>query len=73
MIVEESQRLRQTHPISVVFFYCKHEDPQRNNFTAIARGMLVQLLRQNFGLQPYFYEKALMSGEIVLESPSLAK
>src|SRR5437763_7902 len=73
VIVEESQRLCEKHPIHIVFFYCKHKDPQRNTFTAVAKGMLVQLLRQNDGLLSYLYEKALLSGETILESRVLAK
>jgi len=73
VIVEESQRLCQRHALSIAFFYCKHKDPERNTFTAIARGMLVQLLHQNNNLLPYLYEKVLLSDETVLKSPSLAR
>jgi len=73
VIVEESQRLLQAHHISVAFFYCKHKDPRRNTFTAVSRGILVQLLHQNDSLLPYLYDKASSSGETILESRSLAK
>lgn len=73
VVIEESQRLRKEHPIFVVFFYCKHRDPKRDNFTAVIRGMLVQILQQDDSLLPYLYEKASLSGEPVLESLTLAK
>lgn len=73
LIVEESQKLCSSHCVSVAFFYCKHNDLKRNTFNAIARGILIQLLRQNDALLPYLFEKASSSGESILETSSLVK
>jgi hypothetical protein len=73
LIVEELQKLRLAHEITLGFFYCKHKDAQRSTFSTVARGILAQLLRQNEDLLPYLFEKASMSGEVVLESPALTK
>jgi hypothetical protein len=73
LIVEELQKLQPSHAATLGFFYCKHKDAQRSTFNAVARGILAQLLRQNEDLLPYLFEKASMSGEVVLESPALTK
>jgi hypothetical protein len=56
---------------SVVFFYCKHQDDQRNTFLAVARAILAQLLYQNHDLLPYMYDQFLSSGQASLVSPRL--
>ena len=58
--------LQKTADISLVFFYCKHRDVQRNTFIALARGILIQLLQTNKALLPYLYEKACSSAESYL-------
>lgn len=58
---------------TVLFFYCKHNDPDRNNFLALARSLLAQLLKQDIGLLLYFYQKCCSSGEAVLTSPTLVE
>jgi hypothetical protein len=73
LIIEELQKLRSTHAITLGFFYCKHKDSQRSTFNAVARAILAQLLSQNEDLLPYLFEKASTSGEVVLESPALTK
>jgi hypothetical protein len=73
LIIEELQKLRSIQPIALGFFYCKHKDTQRSTFNAVSRGILAQLLSQNEDLLPYLFEKASMSGELVLESPVLTK
>ena len=57
----------------MLFFYCRHDDSQRNNFVAVARGLISQILCQNDMLLSYLYEKASTSGEAVLTGPSLVK
>jgi hypothetical protein len=69
--VEEVQSLS-PRP-TVLFFYCKDGDVQRDNFVSIARGLLAQLLQQNKDLLPYFYEKAANSPEPVLSNPPIVK
>ncbi|OCL10848.1 hypothetical protein AOQ84DRAFT_425849, partial [Glonium stellatum] len=72
-IIGTIQSLEKSNPISVVFFYCKHNDPERNTFCAIAKDILAQLLNANDGLLPYILEKAASSGHTVLQSLDLAK
>ena len=69
-IIEECQKLSSA---SVLFFYCKHLDNRRNTFLALARSILTQLLRQNAGLVPYFYDKSIGSGQTSLDSNQLCK
>ena len=71
LVVEEVQSLN-PRP-TVLFFYCKNGDVQRDNFVSIARGLLAQLLQQNKDLLPYFYEKASNSPDPVLSNPPIVK
>ena len=57
----------------MLFFYCKHLDNRRNSFLALARSILAQLLRQNAGLLPYFYDKSIASSQTSLNSNQLCK
>lgn len=66
LIIEEAQKLT-TSP-TVVYFYCKHQDPERDNYRIIARTILAQLLKQDRDLLAYFFEKCCESSEPVLES-----
>ena len=40
----------------VLFFYCKHDQPGKNTFIGILRGLLVQLLCQDNALVSYIYD-----------------
>jgi len=71
LVIEEVQNLN-PRP-TVLFFYCKDGDTQRDNFVSIARSLLSQLLKQNKGLLHYFHAEASNSAEAVLTSPALAK
>ncbi|KAJ5809175.1 uncharacterized protein N7503_001393 [Penicillium pulvis] len=66
-IVEQAQRLS-TKP-TVLFFYCKHDDPEHDNFLSLARGILAQILHQDKDLLTYFYEERSKSKEAVLSVP----
>lgn len=55
------------------FFYCKHNDNQKNSFVAILRGLLIQLALQNEDLLAYIYERCASSNEFTLESPNQLK
>ncbi|OTB01430.1 hypothetical protein M426DRAFT_266146 [Hypoxylon sp. CI-4A] len=71
LIVEEARKL---NPAStVLFFYCKHQNPERNNFVALGKSLLAQLLKHDSGLLPTFYEKARNSSEATLTSPAVVK
>ncbi|RSL58822.1 hypothetical protein CEP54_007587 [Fusarium duplospermum] len=71
LVVEEAQKLKP--PVSVLFFYCKHNDPEKSSFDALARSFLVQFLKQDKGLLAYLYGKHLDSSEAVLSSSSTLK
>ncbi|KAH0563181.1 hypothetical protein GP486_002248 [Trichoglossum hirsutum] len=62
------EQLRKTPSNHVVFFYCKHEDKDRNSFVALARAMIGQIVLQNDSLVPYVYEKAATCGEKPLKT-----
>lgn len=57
---------------SIAFFYCKHKDFSRDNFLAVARGLLSQLLDQNKHLIQYVYDKSSECGETSLNTKALA-
>lgn len=59
--------------MTLAFFYCKNSDNQKNSFTAILRGVLVQLVRQNEDLLSFVYERCASSNEVTLDSPALLK
>ncbi|TEY63394.1 hypothetical protein BOTCAL_0155g00160 [Botryotinia calthae] len=53
---------------STIFFYCRYEDKQRDNFVAVARGILSQLLSKNEVLLPYLYSECINSLSVSLIS-----
>lgn len=69
-IIEEIQSLPS---FTLVYFFCKHKDPHRDNFKAVLRGLVVQLLHRQPDLLPYVYERCTSSGEVTLESLTLLK
>jgi NACHT domain len=69
LVVHEAQKL--PHNPKVLFFYCKHENAERNNFVAIGRSFLAQLHHQDRDLTTYLYQKYCDSSEPVLNSLSL--
>ncbi|ORY19419.1 hypothetical protein BCR34DRAFT_128195 [Clohesyomyces aquaticus] len=66
------EKCRHQHP-SVVFFYCKHGDPDRNNFIGFARSIISQLSQLNPLLPAFIFEKQSTSGVDSLRSSKLAK
>lgn len=67
LVVEEARKLKRKP--TVLFFYCKHDNPEFNTFPAIARALLAQLLEQEKGLLPYFYQECCTSKEPILQTP----
>lgn len=67
--VPNDKKIRST----LAYFYCKYEDPERNTFLSVARGILAHLLSQQDDLLQHFYEMSSRSGEIVLNNPTFAK
>ncbi|KAH8652695.1 hypothetical protein BGZ60DRAFT_533558 [Tricladium varicosporioides] len=70
LVIQEAQNLRPRPTIA--YFYFKNGDDQRNNFVAVARGILSQLLLQKENLLGYLYKEANNSPEAVLTSPKIA-
>lgn len=65
--MEEAQNLP-THP-TVLYFFCKNGDGERDNFTSVARSLLSQRLAHNKDiLLPYYHDRYASSAEAVLSS-----
>lgn len=58
--------------VSVVFFYCRYNDNERDKFISLARGILAQLALLDRDLLTYLYDKASSSGQTSLSSEDLA-
>ncbi|KAJ6000210.1 hypothetical protein N7481_000619 [Penicillium waksmanii] len=67
LVVEEIRKLNRKP--TVLFFYCKHDNPEFSTFPAIARGLLAQLLEQERHLLPYFDQECCTSKEPILQTP----
>ncbi|KUM58863.1 hypothetical protein ACN42_g8284 [Penicillium freii] len=67
LAVEEARKL--TPKPTVLFFYCKHGDPERNSLLALSQSLLAQILEQDQNLLLYFYQECCDSKEAVLTSP----
>ena len=70
LIVEEAKLAPQA---KVLYFYCRHEDVQRNSFVAVARSLIQQILKYDHALINYVFEEAVKSGEVVLTTKKVAK
>ena len=70
LIIEE---MRSIDSVDLAFFYCKYNDNQKNSFTNVLRGILVQLVQQNEDLLSYVYDACCSSSEVTLDSPSRLK
>ena len=55
------------------YFYCRLDDPEKNDCISIYRGLLSQLLNKCRELIPYCYDKYSSSGEVNLTSTALAE
>ncbi|KAH0444749.1 zinc finger protein [Colletotrichum camelliae] len=71
MIVDEAQSLAEKP--TVLFFYCRTDDPEKNTFISLARSLLHQLLEREENLLPFFYEKYKTSTEATLATISDAE
>ncbi|KAL2056061.1 hypothetical protein ABVK25_003704 [Lepraria finkii] len=65
MMVEEAVRLGSC---TFTYVYCKYKDGRKDNFKAIARALLNQMVRTNQDLVPHLYEECVSSGQVVLDS-----
>lgn len=70
-MIEEARKLPET---TVAFFYCKYQDPERNTFVAVIRGIIAQLLHQSEGndLLAYLFDEKSKSGQSTLATDTLA-
>ncbi|RDW85274.1 hypothetical protein BP6252_02864 [Coleophoma cylindrospora] len=70
LLIEQAQQIPL---VSVLFFYCKHKDPQRTTFVGIVRAILAQVLvkLRDDDLLPFLYQQYLDSGETSLSSLQL--
>ncbi|KAF6824282.1 zinc finger protein [Colletotrichum musicola] len=66
LIIEEARGLARNP--TVLYFYCKSNDKERDNFISIARSLLIQLLDQSPDLIDFFYEKYKVSTEATLST-----
>ncbi|KAI8630498.1 putative zinc finger protein [Xylariaceae sp. FL1651] len=71
LVIEEARKLNPAP--TVLFFYCKHDNSERDNFVALGRSLLAQFLKQDNGLLSTFYQKSCRGGEAVLTSPALVE
>ncbi|OCK76290.1 hypothetical protein K432DRAFT_306677 [Lepidopterella palustris CBS 459.81] len=69
MVVEEAQKLSPAP--TVLFFYFKQGDVDRDTFVTMARTLLAQLLKQDTGILDYMYNRCCKSGEPFLNSRPL--
>ncbi|KAK0747368.1 hypothetical protein B0T21DRAFT_406003 [Apiosordaria backusii] len=70
VIVDEIQHKK--HGL-VAFFYCKSQNPERGSFVSIVKALLFQLIEQQRGLVPYYYDVLGEKGEVPLHSEKLCK
>ncbi|KAF1995032.1 hypothetical protein P154DRAFT_548731 [Amniculicola lignicola CBS 123094] len=66
LVVEEAQKLSPAP--TVAFFYCKHGNPERDNFLWMARSILAQLLKQHPVMLEYFFQKCCGDPKPILDS-----
>ncbi|KAK8123091.1 hypothetical protein PG984_011761 [Apiospora sp. TS-2023a] len=68
------QKAKELEPApAVLYFYCKYENPERDNFVSLGRSLLAQLLHHDNGLLPTFYQESCRSVETILSSPQKVK
>jgi hypothetical protein len=70
LIIEEVAKLQ---GISQGYFYCRHNDPEKNTFSGVLRGLLAQLVQQDDDLLGYVYERCSSTSEANMESASVLK
>ena len=70
LIIEEMKTI---DSVDLAFFYCRYNDNQKNSFTDVLRGILVQLIQQNEDLLSYVYDACCSSTEVTLDSPNRLK
>jgi hypothetical protein len=66
MVVEEAQKLLPKP--TVLFFYFKQGDADRDTFMAMARTLIAQSLKQDTGILDFMYNKCCKSGDPFLSS-----
>ncbi len=69
IVVEELKKVGGT---TVLFFYCRQNDPERNTFVAMARSLLWELMVQDDTLVDPLYLASIKSGELNLKTRKVA-
>jgi NACHT domain len=62
------ETLRKSSSAPLAFFYCKRDAPTKNNFNAVLRGLLAQLLKQDESLLTYIYDEYIATDPTRLQS-----
>ncbi|KAN0113190.1 NACHT domain containing protein [Hyaloscypha variabilis] len=70
VIIEEIQ---QKELAPVAFFYCKHQNADKNKFISIIRAVLSQFVAQQRHVVPFYHDEGIASGELPLQSMKLCK
>ncbi|KAI0968627.1 putative zinc finger protein [Xylaria arbuscula] len=70
-IIDEARSLKPAP--TVLYFYCKEGDSNQDNFGAICRTLLFQMLEQDTLLLNTLYQECCRSGQKVLSSETLTK
>lgn len=69
-----SRLIAELQPLKpLIFFYCKHEDRNRNSLKAVLKAFLAQLLRINPEVLSYIHEEVSMISELTLETLDFLK
>ncbi|KAL2064449.1 hypothetical protein VTL71DRAFT_4943 [Oculimacula yallundae] len=68
VVIDEARKLLSTP--TVLFFYFRQGDTERDNFTSMARTLLAQLVKNNTAILDYMYTACCKSGEPFLNSRS---
>lgn len=67
--MEEARKLNPAP--TVLFFYFKSDNSERDSFIALGRSLLAQFIKQDNGLLPTIWQKSCLSSEAVLSSSTL--
>lgn len=70
LVIDEASQLEHT---TTLFFYCKHDDEDKNKFLGMARSILRQLLQKDETLLIYLFDVATKKGDARLRTVKLAR
>ncbi len=64
------EKLQESKQGPVVYFYCKHNQPEKRTLNSIVRGLLTQLVKIDDDLLAYIYDECASVDETKLDSTS---